>query len=530
MLQRGEIMFKEKLKKFFDTKCRIAAFVCSLIWFVLYFALGSAIFKNMWNTSPAMPIVGGIIAITPILAECMNILFFKNKWLDIGMIVVSLLFCLLFFFMFAFVLSKLNYFLITGVPYFITIGLLAIIVFFAVFYPKLHKDLKKVTAVGLALIIFIICLTCLFNVTPFYISGGATVFAVEDEYQIAFSTSHNSIGAIEIDGATYYDQTDGENNVSKLHKISVPSEVLDAKKNYSIKTQSVMINSAYLPSKGRVITQNYTFRPIDESDGIQIYNLSDTHECVAGPSKAASYFGDKLDLLILNGDIVNDISSEYQISLIYKLANRITNGSVPVIFTRGNHECNGKLAADLSKYVGSTENGMYYTFNIGSSVSMLVLDTNNDMGDDHTLISPLANFDQVRKAQSEWIKQNADWNQGFTHSFVIAHMAYPLSGYQEESCGWHDWAKELVELTNGKTDLAICGHSHRTDFIKPGTEDNKIADFPVLRGSLRSNKFGDREGVSPNEFTGTAIEIIGDKINIKYTNSKNVVMQEFTLN
>ena len=146
-------MFKEKLKKFFDTKCRIAAFVCSLIWFVLYFALGSSIFKNMWNTSPAMPIVGGIIAIIPILAECMNILFFKNKWLDIGMIVVSLLFCLLFFFMFAFVLSKLNYFLITGVPYFITIGLLAIIVFFAVFYPKLHKDLKKVTAVGLALII-----------------------------------------------------------------------------------------------------------------------------------------------------------------------------------------------------------------------------------------------------------------------------------------------------------------------------------------------------------------------------------------
>ena len=102
---------------------------------------------------------------------------------------------------------------------------------------------------------------------------------------------------------------------------------------------------------------------------------------------------------------------------------------MPVIFTRGNHECNGKLAADLSKYVGSTENGMYYTYNIGSSVSMLVLDTNNDMSDDHTLISPLANFDQVRKAQSEWIKQNANWNQGFTHSFVIAHMAYENSSF-----------------------------------------------------------------------------------------------------
>ena len=98
---------------------------------------------------------------------------------------------------------------------------------------------------------------------------------------------------------------------------------------------------------------------------------------------------------------------------------------------------------------------MYYTYNIGSSVSMLVLDTNNDMSDDHTLISPLANFDQVRKAQSDWIKQNADWNQGFTHSFVIAHMAYPLSGYQEESCGWHDWAKELVDLTNPQNKMLL---------------------------------------------------------------------------
>lgn len=522
-------MFKEKIKEIFDTKLKITSTIFSLLWFIIYFALGSIIFDKMWNTSPALPIIGGIIAIIPITLQCVNLLFIKNKWVDCAVIISSLLFCIVHFLFFAFVVSKLNYFLITGVPYFITIILLALIAFFVFVFPKLQKVLKQITAIGITLIVLMTCIVCLFDITPFYIDAGATIFAVEDEYQIAFATSHKSTGAIEVDGTKYYDQTDGENNISTLHKITIPAEKLDNAKKYSIITQSVIFNTAYLPSKGRTITKDYTFRPIDESDGIQIYNLSDTHECVAGPSKAASYFGDKLDLLILNGDIVNDISSEYQISLIYKLANKITGGTKPVIFTRGNHECNGKLASNLSKYVGSTQNGLYYKYKIGNSISMLVLDTNNDMSDDNKLINPIANFDAVRDKQSEWIKQNSDWNKGEQFNLVIAHMSYPLSGYINESCTWHDWAKELVQLTNFKTDLLISGHSHKTDFIKPNTDDNTLATYPVLRGSLRSNKYGDREGVSPNEFTGTAIEIKGNSINIKFTNAKNQVKSDFTI-
>ncbi len=523
-------MFKEKLKEVFDSKLKIAATICSVVWFILYFALGANFFDNMWNTSPALPFIGGVFALIPIILQTVNLLFWKNKWLDICVIAESLAFSLVHFFFFAFVLSKLSYFLITGTPYFITIGLIALIAFFVFVFPKLQKILKQITAVGLTIIILIICIICLFDATPFYVSAGATVFAVEDEYQIAFATSHKSTGAIEIDGTTYYDQTDGQNNISTLHKISVPADKLDINKKYSVITQSVPINSAYLPSKGRVIKNDYTFRPIDESDGIQIYNLSDTHECIGGPVNAASYFGDKLDLLILNGDIINDISGESQIAIIYKIANKITNGSRPVIFTRGNHECNGKLAADLGKYVGSTNNGMYYTYSIGNTISMLVLDTNNDMADDNKLLSPIANFDIVRKEQTEWIKQNSDWNKDYQFSFVVAHMAYPLSGYIEDKNSWSGWAKELVSLTNGKTDLLLSGHSHKTDFIKAGTDDNKIADFPVLRGSLRSNKYSNKEGVSPNEFTGTAIEIIGGKINVKFTNAKGEIKNEFWLN
>lgn len=514
---------KDKFREILKSKLSLAALILSAIWLILYFGLGAAIFEKMWNTSPALPIAGGVIAFLPLIAETLNILLFKKRFIDVAVICVCPAFIICHFFFFAFVLSKLTYFLIAGTPYFITAGLAALICFFVFAFPKLGKLYKRISAITVSAVIAIICLTCLFDAIPFYISGGATVFAVDDEYQIAFATSLKSTGHVEVGGVTYYDQTNGENNVSKLHKISVPASELDKAWQYSIFTQGVALNTAYLPSKGRTIQKSYDFRPADDGDGLQIYNLSDTHECISGPASAAEWFGDKLDLLILNGDIINDVSSEYQISLIYKLAHRITGGKVPVVFSRGNHECNGRLAAALGKYVGCAERGFYYTYKVGTTLSLLVLDTNNDMADDNALISPIANFNEVRKAQSEWIKEQGDWSEGFAHAFVVAHMPYPLSGYLSDKCVWHEWARELVTLTNGKAQLAVCGHSHKTDFAQTGTEDNGVADFPVLRGAIRSNVYSDREGVSPGEFTGTAIEIKDNVAYIKFTNAKKQV-------
>ncbi len=512
---------KEKLK----SKLSLSALILASVWLVFYFGLGAVIFRNMWYTSPALPIVGGIFAFIPLTAEILNLFVFKKKWLDVAVIILSPALWLAHFFFFLFVLSKLTYFFTAGTPYFITAGLIGLIAFFVFAFPRLNKLWKRITATALSVIIGIICLVCLFDATPFYIDGGATVFAVDGEYQIAFSTSHKSTGFVEVNGKTYCDQTNGENEISKLHKISVPAGELDLAKKYSIRTQSVAINTAYLPSKGAVIEKQYSFRPVTESDGIQIYNLSDTHECIAGPANAGSYFGDKLDLLILNGDIINDVSSEYRISLIYKLAHRITGGSVPVIYSRGNHECNGSLSSAFGKFVGCADRGFYYTYKIGTTLSLLVLDTANDMSDDSAFISPVANFNEVRKAESEWIKSLGAWCD-CENNIIVAHMPYPLSGYAGK---WNGWAKELIELTSGKADFALCGHSHKTIFTPDGTDDNAIADYPVVRGSIRSDRYADKEGVSPFEFTGTAIEIKDGKITVKFTNSNKQVLNSFTV-
>lgn len=517
---------KEILKKLFKDKLNRAAVISSLIWFWAYFMFGAAIFKNMWNTSPLLPFVGGIIALLPFLAEILNVSVLKNRVLDCAITFISILFCILHFLFFAYVLSKLNYFFIEGLPYFITVGLLAVVGFFVFLFPKLDLLLKKITASVIASLIALICITTLFNATPFFISGGATVFTVGEEYQIAFATSHKSTGAIEVNGTTYCDIKNGSNNISKLHKISVPASRLDDAKAYTIRTQSVAIDSAYLPSQGMTITKKHNFRPIDITDGVQIYNLSDTHEVVAGPANAASYFGDKLDLLILNGDIINDVSSEYQVSIIYKLAHRVTKGERPVIFARGNHECIGKLSSGFSEFVGSANNNMYFDYRLGDTLSLLVLDTATDMADNNPLVAPIANFDELRKEESAWLKERGNRSEGAKYKLVISHMAFPLSSYHTPARHWYKWAAELVDLTGNSADLAICGHSHKTkiDYGK----DVKTA-YPVVRGAIRSNKYADREGVSPFEFTGTAIELSDGKINVKFTNAKKQVLNDYTL-
>ena len=42
---------------------------------------------------------------------------------------------------------------------------------------------------------------------------------------------------------------------------------------------------------------------------------------------------------------------------------------------------------------------------------------------DNKKVAPVINFDEVRAAQSEWIKGLGDWHEGYKYAFVVAHMA-----------------------------------------------------------------------------------------------------------
>ncbi|MCD7728951.1 MAG: metallophosphoesterase [Clostridia bacterium] len=505
-----------------DKKFSICAIICASVYLLVFFITGIFIFKNMYYTFAAMPFILSAIAFIPFVFSILNIVIFRKNILSAAITASSVLMAVGHFLFAAFVLSKLTFLLITGIPVFIVLGIIALALFFIFLYPKLEKTARRVSAVLIAIALFFVCVFGVLKLNFFYYTSDGVVFAVEDEYQIAWLTSVKSTGYVTVNGKQYTDTENGQNRVSVLHKVSVPISELDGAKSYTLSSVPVYSEAAYLSVSGSTHSKTYSFRPVDTSDGLQIYNISDSHEVINGPSKAASYFGDSLDILILNGDIINDVSSLWQISLIYKLASKITGGEVPVIYSRGNHECNGKYAYALADYVGSYDGNLYYNVKLGDAF-FTVLDTNNDMQDSNFLISTAANYEQVREQQSQWLSEMDYHGEDCNYRILVAHMAFALADYNR----FPEWTEELNAYTDGYYDLCISGHSHVLDYAEAQT-GTKMS-YPVIRGSIRSNTRVRGEGVDISAFTGTAIVCENGGITAMYTNSKGIVRDTITI-
>ena len=100
-------------------------------------------------------------------------------------------------------------------------------------------------------------------------SCDAVVYAVEDDYQIVFSTSDNSIAWVEIGGKRYFDLYAGSMRSEDLvHKISVPQTTLDSAGAYTICAQQMIYRGPFGGYKGKVISQDHSFTPVSSVGGL----------------------------------------------------------------------------------------------------------------------------------------------------------------------------------------------------------------------------------------------------------------------
>ena len=111
-----------------------------------------------------------------------------------------------------------------------------------------------------------------------------------------------------------------------------------------------------------------------------IINLADAHSLVDEPIRSGSFFGDELDLLIMNGDIPNHCGNIEYFKAIYLISGGITKGAVPCIFSRGNHDMRGIYAEQLADYTPTMNGRSYYTFKVGP-IWGVVLDAGEDKAD-----------------------------------------------------------------------------------------------------------------------------------------------------
>ena len=413
-----------------------------IIWFILIIIFGLNIFfflkkrnKNLWSY-----IMNGV-----------NTLF-----LIVNIVIV--------------ILGAIDYMFFAW-PYvfkYIGMALLGLIVIFFIFiYPKtILKDnnLFKYSCIGLVSLISagVVC-----NVTFNSIKYKPAVYIVENEYQIVFGSNVEALAWVEVDDKRYYEDYAGYyNSTKKMHKVIVPMDVLDNAKEYTVGTQKLTYRGPFGGFKGREIEETYSFRPVDTSDGLNYYSISDVHmglEC----SKKASDYNKNKELLILAGDTISMIDTYRDAAYTNKVAYELTKGEIPVIYARGNHELKGKYMEEFHDYVGANGEDFFYKFSFGN-VYGLVLDIGEDHDDNYWEYYDTCDFNEYRNRQLELIRSELESKEylNYEYRLVVCHIPLPFVNTRHNH---FDFKKDVTTLLNQMDiDMVISGHQHDLLVFEPG--------------------------------------------------------------
>ena len=413
-----------------------------IIWFILIIIFGLNIFfflkkrnKNLWSY-----IMNGV-----------NTLF-----LIVNIVIV--------------ILGAIDYMFFAW-PYvfkYIGMALLGLIVIFFIFiYPKtILKDnnLFKYSCIGLVSLISagVVC-----NVTFNSIKYKPAVYIVENEYQIVFGSNVEALAWVEVDNKRYYEDYAGYyNSTKKMHKVIVPMDVLDNAKEYTIGTQKLTYRGPFGGFKGREIEETYSFRPVDTSDGLNYYSISDVHMGLECSKEASDYNKDK-ELLILAGDTISMIDTYRDAAYTNKVAYELTKGEIPVIYARGNHELKGKYMEEFHDYVGAKGEDFFYKFSFGN-VYGLVLDIGEDHDDNYWEYYDTCDFNEYRNRQLELIRSELESKEylNYEYRLVVCHIPLPFVNTRHNH---FDFKKDVTTLLNQMDiDMVISGHQHDLLVFEPG--------------------------------------------------------------
>ena len=312
---------------------------------------------------------------------------------------------------------------------------------------------------------------------PEYMLAYPTVFAVGQSYNIFVPFDAEVIMWVRVGENVYYDDCNGIlRSNTNMHKVELPMNVLDAVGEYTVVYKKMIERKPYFPTSEEERELTVKFKPVPQSGDINLYHIADAHNLVKEPVAAGQFWGDALDLLVLNGDIPNHSGDIKNFNAICEIASGITNGQCPVVFARGNHDTRGIHAEDMPNYIPTMNGKTYYSFRVGC-VWGLLLDCGEDKNDNHKEYGGTICFHAFRLRETEYIKQiiaNAEREyaaDGVSHKIVISHIPFthineaPFDIEQELYAEWTHLMREYI-----KPDLLLYGHYHCNKIVKPGDE------------------------------------------------------------
>ena len=151
-----------------------------------------------------------------------------------------------------------------------------------------------------------------------YFNLAPAVFAVDKYYQIMMPCEKPCLFFVKVGDKCYYDESNGiMRSINEIHRVQVPIKELDELKEYKVCIRPIIERKPYFTETEKVLEKTYKFYPVPEKN-VRAYHISDSHNLVSEPVKAAEAFGD-IDFLILNGDIIEHSGDPSKFINIYEI-------------------------------------------------------------------------------------------------------------------------------------------------------------------------------------------------------------------
>ena len=352
------------------------------------------------------------------------------------------------------------------------------------------------------------------------------VFAVEDSYQIFIPVSAPTVMWVEVGCECYYHHSNGVLvSDTALHRITVPAGALDLAGEYTVCYRQMIERKPYFSVTGDIERVTFPFRPLPHGK-FNAFQIADAHGMADAPVAAAEYFErtyGKIDLLILNGDVINHSGELEYFDIFFELNERITHGSAPVIFSRGNHDTRGIYAEKIADYSPTRNGESYFTFRRGSLWG-IVLDCGEDKPDTHEEYGNTNCCHAFRKYETAYLKAVAEYgeylDESITHRLVIAHNPFTKK-YRHPFNIEEELFAEWISVLNDKIkpDMLLAGHLHRLMTVHPGDEDDAYGQkFPTVVGSLPD--------LNKKTFAGCGLIFSDKNIEVVFCDSEKTLEKE----
>lgn len=319
----------------------------------------------------------------------------------------------------------------------------------------------------------------------------------ETSFTVLWTTATDNLGWVEVtpvqdkswkksDPRQFYQTFAGRREFGKFHSVTVTGLEKGTLYRYRICGRKVVDDSLEqdLVFGIEKCTGAFSIRTFDSGAGTCRFSVvNDIHlDTQAYSSLMGQVRPDSTDFILLNGDIIT--AGNYPLdSLIHYGVSPASKQlkSLPIMFSRGNHEGRGNNWQSLYKvFPNPTDNQFYYTFRQGP-VAFLVLDAGETKPAVSKSYVGTAAYEDYLSEELEWARSAVKdpLFAGAPVKICVIHV--PMTG-KSNSLDYNaqSWMKDnfIPFLNETGIDFMLNGHTHRYRLIEPGETYGN--NFPML--------------------------------------------------